>query len=76
MAPEGTIGDLPTIELITRELLGGGELVVGMRYDGTDLVLPSEGEIRVEYNAGASLPTVHVALMAGKIRYVPEKTDQ
>jgi hypothetical protein len=75
MAPDGTT-DLPTIELVTRELLGGGEMVVGMRYNGTELVLPYEGEIRVDYEAGAGTGTVHVALMAGKIRYVPEKTGQ
>jgi hypothetical protein len=59
------------VELITREIDKGVEIVEAVRIDhGPRIELPLGARVAVEYEAGESLPVVVVAILAGKVRHI------
>lgn len=61
--------DLPEVQLVTRSL-DDLEVVEAVALRGRRLELPLGARVSVEHQAGESAPTVHVELLAGRVRYV------
>ena len=65
---------MQVIELVTRKIdPRGAEMVVGVRINGEEAVVPLGSKIRVEAEAGESLTTVTIEMFADRVRYVTEE---
>lgn len=62
------------VELLTRQLgdTPGAEVVVAVRLDGIRIELPLDSTVRVVHQAGGGTPVVHLNILAGSVRYVPD----
>jgi hypothetical protein len=65
----------PIVELVTREVQPGVDQIVAVRVGGQRIELLADSEVRMVAEAGGVGAQVHVVLLAGQVRYVPDDTE-
>jgi hypothetical protein len=64
--------ELHKVQLVTRDIGDGAEVVIAVLVDGHRLELGEDEQIAVFYTAGTGTPIVHIPVLAGTVRHIPE----